>query len=154
MLVPSTLFPCYSTGWMHRVERSSEEKQFQAQPLELGLLSFRPTSDAHTLRMRRSLSVATNGRARSTGPPSPTLTATTNASVLDLGQAGYARAAIACAPLTLDFRPQRVITRGDLRSSAQAYNELLHAATAFRAALASMSKASAAFAHATEKCSR
>ncbi|KZW03953.1 hypothetical protein EXIGLDRAFT_9362 [Exidia glandulosa HHB12029] len=88
--------------------------------------------------MRRSLSVATNGRARSTGPPSPTLTATTNASVLDLGQAG----------------PQRIITRGDLRGSAQAYNELINAATAFRTALSAMSKASATFAHATEKCSR
>lgn len=88
--------------------------------------------------MRRSLSVVTNGRARSQGPPSPTYSATTNASVLDLGQAG----------------PQRIITRGDLRASAQAYSELLNTAATFRHALSAMSKASAQFAQSVEKCAR
>ncbi|KAH7105704.1 hypothetical protein BKA62DRAFT_826951 [Auriculariales sp. MPI-PUGE-AT-0066] len=91
--------------------------------------------------MRRTLSIATNGGNTLRGPPSPTYSQTTNASVLHLGQAG-------------PTSPQRVITRGDLRASSQAYAELLNAAGSFRNALSTLSKASAAFAHATERCAR
>ena len=109
--------------------------------------------------MRRALSIATNGTSVSRGPPSPTSSQTTNASVLDLGNAGYA----ASIPTThtqvpkakqAHHSPQRIVTRGDLRASAQAYAELLHSASMFTDALKTLSKASASYASSIERCAR
>ncbi|GAA5921656.1 hypothetical protein JCM1841_000897 [Sporobolomyces salmonicolor] len=69
---------------------------------------------------------------------SPTLTATTSASALDLGEEG----------------PRVIITRADLRDSISAYEQLLATATAYRNALISMSAASTALAGALGECAR
>ncbi|KAI0650078.1 hypothetical protein C8Q79DRAFT_900733 [Trametes meyenii] len=73
----------------------------------------------------------------SPGPPSPTYTETTNASVLNFGPDG----------------PQKIITRTNLKASLQAYEELLNRCATYRAALLTMSRASAGFADAMEACS-
>ncbi|KAB5593397.1 hypothetical protein CTheo_3135 [Ceratobasidium theobromae] len=74
----------------------------------------------------------------STRPTSPTFSVTTNATdVRDL-----------------TGRAERIITRADLRASTEAYENLLSAGRSFREALAQVSRASAKFAEAIEKCSR
>ncbi|KAG8693653.1 hypothetical protein FRC09_010368, partial [Ceratobasidium sp. 395] len=78
------------------------------------------------------------GTTRSTRPTSPTFSVTTNAS--DVRE--------------LAGRAERIITRADLRASADAYEHLLSASAKFREALGGVSKASAVFAEAVEKCSR
>ncbi|GAA5979763.1 hypothetical protein JCM5350_002039 [Sporobolomyces pararoseus] len=71
-------------------------------------------------------------------PPSPTLSATTTASQLDLGDEG----------------PRVIITRADLRDSVQAYEQLLGAAKAYRNALIALSSASTGLASALMECGR
>ncbi|KAI0370229.1 hypothetical protein BV20DRAFT_1075355 [Pilatotrama ljubarskyi] len=75
-------------------------------------------------------------RDMSPGPPSPTFTETTNASVLNFGPDG----------------PQKIITRTNLKASMQAYEELLNRCATYRAALLTMSRATAGFADAMEAC--
>ncbi|KAG9119034.1 hypothetical protein FRC07_006161 [Ceratobasidium sp. 392] len=80
------------------------------------------------------------GTTRSTRPTSPTFSVTTNASdVLNS---------------VSNERVERVITRADLRASADAYENLLSASVKFRESLGGVSRASAEFAEAVEKCSR
>ncbi|KAI0722953.1 hypothetical protein C8Q76DRAFT_793945 [Earliella scabrosa] len=76
-------------------------------------------------------------RDMSPGPPSPTFTETTNASVLNFGPEG----------------PEKIITRANLKASMQAYEELLNRFATYRAALLTMSRATAGFADAMETCS-
>ncbi|KAI0334714.1 hypothetical protein GY45DRAFT_1036786 [Cubamyces sp. BRFM 1775] len=76
-------------------------------------------------------------RDMSPGPPSPTFTETTNASVLNFGPDG----------------PQKIITRTNLKASLQSYEELLNRCASYRAALLTMSRATADFADAMEACS-
>ncbi|KAI9001244.1 hypothetical protein BD414DRAFT_404376 [Trametes punicea] len=75
-------------------------------------------------------------RNMSPGPPSPTFTETTNASVLNFGPDG----------------PKKIITRANLKASVQAYEDLLNRCASYRAALLTMSKATAGFADAMEAC--
>ncbi|TFK93920.1 hypothetical protein K466DRAFT_537223 [Polyporus arcularius HHB13444] len=76
-------------------------------------------------------------RDMSPGPPSPTFTETTNASVLNFGPDG----------------PEKIITRANLKASLQSYEELLNRCATYRAALLTMSRATAGFADAMEACS-
>ncbi|KAF8609512.1 hypothetical protein BDV93DRAFT_485152 [Ceratobasidium sp. AG-I] len=78
------------------------------------------------------------GKSIGTRPTSPTFSVTTHAS--DLRE--------------LTGRAERIITRADLRASADAYEQLLGASASFRDALGSVSRASAGLAEAIEKCSR
>ncbi|KAH9853710.1 hypothetical protein C2E23DRAFT_754191 [Lenzites betulinus] len=73
----------------------------------------------------------------SPGPPSPTFTETTSASVLNFGPEG----------------PRKIITRANLKVSIQSYEDLLNRCATYRAALLTMSRASAGFADAMEACS-
>ncbi|CAE6539370.1 unnamed protein product [Rhizoctonia solani] len=74
----------------------------------------------------------------STRPTSPTYSVTTNTTdVRDL-----------------TGRAERIITRADLKASTEAYEQLLATSRFFRDALAGVSRASAKFAEAIEKCSR
>ncbi|PWZ00436.1 hypothetical protein BCV70DRAFT_199715 [Testicularia cyperi] len=70
------------------------------------------------------------------GPPSPTLSATTRAS------------------LDFPMRPSILITRADLRNSLSAYEALLSSAKAYTSAMLAMAKASSDFACALEACAR
>ncbi|KAI0751410.1 hypothetical protein C8Q80DRAFT_1251338 [Daedaleopsis nitida] len=72
----------------------------------------------------------------SPGPPSPTFTETTNASVLNFGPDG----------------PEKIITRANLKASLHAYEELLNRFANYRAALLEMSRATAGFADGMEVC--
>ncbi|GAA5843405.1 hypothetical protein JCM11251_002470 [Rhodosporidiobolus azoricus] len=72
------------------------------------------------------------------GPPSPTLSATTRASQLDLGEEG----------------PKVIVTRADLRKSVAAYEQLLSSAKGYRNALIALSSASTALAGALGECAR
>ncbi|PVG04055.1 hypothetical protein CPB86DRAFT_721580 [Serendipita vermifera] len=71
------------------------------------------------------------------GPPSPTFSATTNASQVQL-----------------DAGPDTIITRRDLRQSLNAYEDLVVDCEAYRSALLAMSSASSRFAATFERCSR
>ncbi|KIM21354.1 hypothetical protein M408DRAFT_80604 [Serendipita vermifera MAFF 305830] len=71
------------------------------------------------------------------GPPSPTFTATTNASQIHL-----------------DSGPDTIITRRDLRQSVNAYEDLVSDCQAYRNALKSMAMATSRFASTFERCSR
>ncbi|QRV76424.1 hypothetical protein RhiJN_04439 [Ceratobasidium sp. AG-Ba] len=82
----------------------------------------------------RTQSLQTN----TTRPTSPTFSVTTNAS--DVRE--------------LTGRAERIITRADLRASSDAYEQLLSASAKFREALGGVSRASAVFAEAVEKCAR
>ncbi|KDQ07599.1 hypothetical protein BOTBODRAFT_38683 [Botryobasidium botryosum FD-172 SS1] len=91
-------------------------------------------------RSLRSLAVSTSRpttAATHPGPPSPTFSATTQASAMAL-QGG----------------PGVIITRADLRASLQAYEDLVSASATYRKALINLSEASAGFASAIESCSR
>ncbi|KAI0637857.1 hypothetical protein C8Q77DRAFT_1048559 [Trametes polyzona] len=72
----------------------------------------------------------------SPGPPSPTFTETTSASVLNFGPDG----------------PRKIITRSNLKVSIQSYEDLLNRCATYRAALLTMSKTTAGFADAMEAC--
>ncbi|CAE6449110.1 unnamed protein product [Rhizoctonia solani] len=86
----------------------------------------------------RTQSLSSTQMLGSTRPTSPTYSVTTNTTdVRDL-----------------TGRAERIITRADLKASAEAYEQLLNASRFFRDALAGVSRASAKFAEAIEKCSR
>ncbi|CAE6434490.1 hypothetical protein ACGC1H_001388 [Rhizoctonia solani] len=86
----------------------------------------------------RAQSVSSTQMLGSTRPTSPTYSVTTNTTdVRDL-----------------TGRAERIITRADLKASAEAYEQLLATSRFFRDALAGVSRASAKFAEAIEKCSR
>ncbi|KAF9534403.1 hypothetical protein CPB83DRAFT_844182 [Crepidotus variabilis] len=76
-------------------------------------------------------------RHTSPGPPSPTFSDVTQVSAIDLGANG----------------PSKIITRANLKASLQAYEDLVSTCATYRTALMSMSKATAAFADAMERCS-
>ncbi|TCD71340.1 hypothetical protein EIP91_011111 [Steccherinum ochraceum] len=86
-------------------------------------------------RSLRSLAISGN-RTKSPGPPSPTFSEATNASAMNFGPGG----------------PEKIITRANLKASLQGYEDLLSKCAAYRAALLTMSKATAAFADALETC--
>ncbi|KAJ1311004.1 hypothetical protein OPQ81_009511 [Rhizoctonia solani] len=86
----------------------------------------------------RTHSLGSTQMLGSTRPTSPTYSVTTNTT--------DAR--------DLAGRAERIITRADLKASAEAYEQLLNASRFFRDALAGVSRASARFAEAIEKCSR
>ncbi|CAE7068650.1 unnamed protein product [Rhizoctonia solani] len=86
----------------------------------------------------RTQSLSSTQMLGSTRPTSPTYSVTTNAT--------DAR--------DLTGRAERIITRADLKASAEAYEQLLATSRFFRDALAGVSRASAKFAEAIEKCSR
>jgi hypothetical protein len=110
-------------------------------------------------RSLRSLVIGSAGRPADPGPPSPTLTEATNVSALNFGSDG----------------PSKIITRNNLKQSLQAYEnvrldaslihsqcaantrhvrlQLINTCTNYRAALMSLSKATAAFADAMQTCS-
>ncbi|KAK7695639.1 hypothetical protein QCA50_000275 [Cerrena zonata] len=71
-------------------------------------------------------------RASSPGPPSPTFSEATNASAMDFGPNG----------------PEKIITKANLKASIQAYEDLLSKCAGYRAALLTMSQATAGFADA------
>ncbi|KAF8901714.1 hypothetical protein CPB84DRAFT_1815151 [Gymnopilus junonius] len=76
-------------------------------------------------------------RPTSPGPPSPTFSDATQASAMNFGPNG----------------PQKIITRQHLKASLQAYEDLVNSCTAYRTALLTLSKATAVFADAMERCS-
>ncbi|THH11538.1 hypothetical protein EW145_g595 [Phellinidium pouzarii] len=86
----------------------------------------------------RALTVNHNMGEVASGPPSPTLSEATQASQMNFGAEG----------------PEKVITRADLKSSLQAYENLLNMSAGYRDALMHMSKATASFAEAMGTCSR
>ncbi|KAI6047126.1 hypothetical protein EDC04DRAFT_2556514 [Pisolithus marmoratus] len=68
--------------------------------------------------------------------PSPTFSDATRASAMNFGADG----------------PEKIITRSNLKTSLQAYDELMASSANYRAALLHMSKVTATFADAIEKC--
>ncbi|KAF6762752.1 hypothetical protein DFP72DRAFT_1041281 [Ephemerocybe angulata] len=88
-------------------------------------------------RSLRAFTFSSSKRAMSPGPPSPTFSDATNASAMNFGANG----------------PSKIITRANLKASTQAYEDLVSACSTYRAALVTMSKATAAFADAIERCS-
>ncbi|EAU84570.2 hypothetical protein CC1G_00089 [Coprinopsis cinerea okayama7 len=87
--------------------------------------------------LRSAFSFVSGRRASSPGPPSPTFSEATNVSAMNLGANG----------------PSKIITRANLKSSIQAYEDLVNSCSTYRAALVAMSKATASFADAMERCS-
>ncbi|CCM03400.1 uncharacterized protein FIBRA_05531 [Fibroporia radiculosa] len=75
-------------------------------------------------------------RDTSPRPSSPTFSETTNASALNFGPEG----------------PEKIITRAHLKISLQGYEDLLSKCAAYRAALLTMSRATAGFADAMGTC--
>ncbi|GLB33582.1 putative homolog to Saccharomyces cerevisiae IVY1 (YDR229W) [Lyophyllum shimeji] len=88
-------------------------------------------------RSLRALAFAYGKRKSSPEPPSPTFSDTTNASAMNFGPSG----------------PEKIITRANLKASLQAYEDLMTTSAEYRAALMTMSRATAAFADALENCS-
>ncbi|KAF9076411.1 hypothetical protein BDP27DRAFT_1379955 [Rhodocollybia butyracea] len=90
-------------------------------------------------RPRSLRALAFNRRNSSPTPrsPSPTFSDTTNISQMNFGADG----------------PSKIITRADLKASLQAYEQLMDSCASYRAALITMSKATAEFADAMETCS-
>ncbi|KAG6820446.1 hypothetical protein H0H93_000442 [Arthromyces matolae] len=87
-------------------------------------------------RSIRTLSFSTRRRA-SPEPPSPTFTDVTNVTAMNFGPNG----------------PEKIITRANLKASLQAYEDLMTTSAEYRAALMTMSRATAAFADSIETCS-
>ncbi|KAL4075804.1 hypothetical protein J3A83DRAFT_4088168 [Scleroderma citrinum] len=89
-------------------------------------------------RKPRSLRNLALSPKRSSPPrsPSPTFSDATHASAINFGADG----------------PEKVITRTNLKTSLQAYDELMNSSANYRAALLHMSKITSAFADALEKC--
>ncbi|KAJ3867861.1 hypothetical protein EV359DRAFT_33565 [Lentinula novae-zelandiae] len=89
----------------------------------------------------RSLRVLAFGSRRNSSPgprsPSPTFSETTNVSGMNFGADG----------------PSKIITRADLKASLQAYEQLMNSCATYRAALVTVSNATAEFADAMERCS-
>ncbi|KAG6833784.1 hypothetical protein H0H87_001216 [Tephrocybe sp. NHM501043] len=89
-------------------------------------------------RSLRALAFGSSRRKTSSPePPSPTFSDATNVSVMNFGPNG----------------PAKIITRANLKASLQAYEDLMTTSASYRAALMTMSKATAAFADALEACS-
>ncbi|TFK43166.1 hypothetical protein BDQ12DRAFT_718409 [Crucibulum laeve] len=88
-------------------------------------------------RPRSLRALAFGRRNTSPGPPSPTFSDTTHASAMNFGADG----------------PAKIITRANLKASLQAYEDLMNTCANYRAALITMSKATASFADAMERCS-
>ncbi|KAI6034042.1 hypothetical protein BKA83DRAFT_26530 [Pisolithus microcarpus] len=89
-------------------------------------------------RKPRSLRNLTLSPKHSSPPrsPSPTFSDATGASAMNFGADG----------------PKKIITRSNLKTSLQAYDELMASSANYRTALLHMSKVTAAFADAIEKC--
>ncbi|KAJ3729077.1 hypothetical protein DFJ43DRAFT_501878 [Lentinula guzmanii] len=89
----------------------------------------------------RSLRALAFGSRRNSSPaprsPSPTFSETTNVSGMNFGVGG----------------PSKIITRADLKASLQAYEQLMDTCATYRAALVTVSNATAQFADAMEQCS-
>ncbi|TFK27069.1 hypothetical protein FA15DRAFT_666803 [Coprinopsis marcescibilis] len=85
----------------------------------------------------RTFTLSSVKRALSPGPPSPTFSEVTNASAMHFGPNG----------------PTKIITRANLKASINAYEDLVNSCSSYRAALVAMSRATAAFADAMERCS-
>jgi len=85
----------------------------------------------------RTFSFGSIKRNASPSPPSPTFSDATQASAMNFGPNG----------------PAKIITRANLKSSLQTYEDLLNTCANYRAALITMSKATAAFADAVERSS-
>jgi len=79
----------------------------------------------------RSLRALAFGSRRNSSPgarsPSPTFSDTTNVSAMNFGEDG----------------PSKIITRADLKASLQAYEQLMDSCASYRAALITISKATA-----------
>ncbi|KAF8204945.1 hypothetical protein BJ912DRAFT_1018192 [Pholiota molesta] len=88
-------------------------------------------------RSLRELAFGSGKRAMSPGPPSPTYSDATNASAMNFGSNG----------------PEKIITRSNLKSSLQAYEDLVNSCATYRSALITMSKATGGLADAMERCS-
>ncbi|KAG5343014.1 Protein IVY1 [Termitomyces sp. T112] len=88
-------------------------------------------------RSLRTLTFGSSRRKTSPEPPSPTFTDATNISAMNFGPNG----------------PEKIITRANLKASLQAYEDLMNTSAEYRAALMTMSKATAAFADSLEACS-
>ncbi|KAG6911636.1 hypothetical protein DXG01_007886 [Tephrocybe rancida] len=89
-------------------------------------------------RTLRTLAFGSSRRKTSSPePPSPTFSDATNVSVMNFGPNG----------------PEKIITRANLKAGLQAYEDLMNTSADYRAALMTMSKATAAFADALETCS-
>ncbi|KAI5120914.1 hypothetical protein M0805_002894 [Coniferiporia weirii] len=90
----------------------------------------RPRSSLRALTLNQNVAGVTSG------PPSPTLSEATQASQMNFGAGG----------------PEKIITRADLKSSLQAYENLLNTSAGYREALMHMSKATASLADAMGDC--
>jgi len=88
-------------------------------------------------RSLHAMAFGAGKRNTSPGPPSPTFSDATHASAMNFGANG----------------PEKIITRANLKASLQAYEDLVNGCAAYRAALITMSKATAGFADAMERCS-
>ncbi|KZT72638.1 hypothetical protein DAEQUDRAFT_663760 [Daedalea quercina L-15889] len=88
-------------------------------------------------RPRSLRSKALSPKRENSRPSSPTFSEATNASVLNFGPDG----------------PSKIITRAHLKNSIQAYEDLVNKCAAYRAALLSVSRATAGFADAMGTCS-
>jgi len=88
-------------------------------------------------RSLRALAFGSSRRKSSPEPPSPTFSDVTNVSAMNFGPNG----------------PEKIITRANLKASLHAYEDLMETSADYRAALMTMSKATAAFANALENCS-
>ncbi|KDR83357.1 hypothetical protein GALMADRAFT_55517 [Galerina marginata CBS 339.88] len=88
-------------------------------------------------RSLKTLAFGSGRRNTSPGPPSPTFSDATHASAINFGANG----------------PEKIITRTHLKASLQAYEDLVNSSAAYRAALLTLSKATAGFADAIERCS-
>ncbi|KAF8974594.1 hypothetical protein BDZ97DRAFT_37086 [Flammula alnicola] len=88
-------------------------------------------------RSLRTLTFGSGKRNASPGPPSPTFSDATHASAMNFGANG----------------PEKIITRANLKASLQAYEDLVNSCATYRSALITMSKATAGFADAMERCS-
>ncbi|KAF8897297.1 hypothetical protein BD779DRAFT_1490107 [Infundibulicybe gibba] len=88
-------------------------------------------------RSLRALAFGSSKRSSEPGPPSPTFSESTHVSAMNFGAGG----------------PKKIITRSNLKASLQAYEDLMASSANYRMALIAMSKATAAFADAMERCS-
>lgn len=103
-------------------------------PLPLVHRYIMPSTKSRSLR---EIALGFTRRNTSPSPPSPTFSDATNASALDFGPHG----------------PNKIITRSNLKSSIQALEDLVNTCANYRAALATMSRATSAFADAMQRCS-
>ncbi|KAF4619611.1 hypothetical protein D9613_005575 [Agrocybe pediades] len=88
-------------------------------------------------RSLRALNFSSSRTVTTAGPPSPTFSDATHASAMNFGANG----------------PEKIITRNNLKASLNAYEDLMNSCAAYRAALITLSTATAAFADAMGRCS-